>query len=201
MTRKRILRLCEAVRPGRGVPEASAPAPRATLAEQLPYERREALLSRGELAFYRALRFAIATEHGISIKTRLADVVRCPPELWDTIHGRRLSQKHVDFVIYDRYTAAIVAVVELDDQSHRAKDRRKRDAFVDDVLRCAGVEIVRVRAASKYDADALRLSSESKQLAADRCPCAQTVEHFPAAGQTHLVPRRIFNHFRSLRPR
>ena len=125
--------------------------------EPLPYERRDALLSRGELAFFRALSQAVAFRHGISMKTRLADVVRCPPELWDTMHGRRLSQKHVDFVVYDRYTAAIVAVVELDDRSHDSKIRRDRDAFVDDVLGGLGVAFIRVRAASNYNVDSLRL--------------------------------------------
>jgi very-short-patch-repair endonuclease len=91
------------------------------------------------------------------MKTRLADVVRCPPEHWDTLHGRRLSQKHVDFVIYDRYTAAIIAVVELDDRSHSAPDRRDRDAFVDYVLGVLGVAIIRVRAAASYNVESLRL--------------------------------------------
>ena len=155
MTRKRISRLRNYS--ARSPHQARGPRLPSHPREALPYERREALLSRGELAFYRILRRVIATGHCISMKTRLADVVRCPPELWDTLHGRRLSQKHVDFVVYDRFTAAIIAVVELDDRSHEAKDRRKRDAFVDEVLRCAGVKIVRVRAASRYDADALRL--------------------------------------------
>jgi very-short-patch-repair endonuclease len=91
------------------------------------------------------------------MKTRLADVVRCRPELWDTIYGRRLSQKHVDFVIYDRFTAAIVAVVELDDRSHHARDRRNRDAFVDHVLNALGVAIIRVRAAASYNIESIRL--------------------------------------------
>jgi very-short-patch-repair endonuclease len=131
--------------------------------EPLPYERRDALLSRGELAFFRALSQAVAFRHGISMKTRLADVVRCPPELWDTIHGRRLSQKHVDFVVYDRYTAAIIAVVELDDRSHNAKHRRERDAFVDGVLSSLDVAIVRVRAARTYDVENLRLQLDLKR--------------------------------------
>ena len=121
-----------------------------------PYERRDALLTRGELAFFRALSQAVAFRHGISMKTRLADVVRCPPELWDTVHGRRLSQKHVDFVVYDRYTAAIIAVVELDDRSHDAKARQDRDVFVDHVLGELGVAIIRVRAASNYNVESLR---------------------------------------------
>jgi hypothetical protein len=124
--------------------------------EPLPYQRRESLLSRGELAFFRVLSRAIANSHGISLKTRLADVVRCRPELWDTVHGRRLSQKHVDFLVYDRFTAAIVAVVELDDRSHDAPNRCERDAFVNGVFRSLGVAIIRVRAASRYDVASLR---------------------------------------------
>jgi very-short-patch-repair endonuclease len=100
---------------------------------------------------------------GISMKTRLAHAVRCPAALWDTVHGRRLSQKHVDFVVYDRYTAAIIAVVELDDRSHNAKDRRDRDAFVDGVLSSLDVAIVRVRAARTYDVETLRLQLDLKR--------------------------------------
>lgn len=155
MSRKRILRSTKCWgRPRRRRRTLQLPQqPR----EPLPYERRDALLSRGELAFFRALSQAVAFRHGISMKTRLADVVRCPAELWDTVHGRRLSQKHVDFVVYDRYTTAIIAVVELDDRSHDAPDRRDRDAFVDHVLGGLGVAIIRVRAAHTYDVESLRL--------------------------------------------
>jgi very-short-patch-repair endonuclease len=72
-------------------------------------------------------------------------------------------QKHLDFVIYDRYTAAIIAVVELDDRSHNAKDRRDRDAFVDGVLSSLDVAIVRVRAARTYDVETLRLQLDLKR--------------------------------------
>ena len=74
------------------------------------YERRKSLLSRGELAFYRVLRQATRGQWGISIKTRLADVVRCPDDLWRTAHGQQVAQKHVDFVLYDKLNATIIAV-------------------------------------------------------------------------------------------
>jgi hypothetical protein len=152
MTRKRIEKV-----PGAPPSPARPPQLSEQSKEAFPYERRETLLSRGEFAFYRVLSQALASRHGISMKTRLADVVRCRPELWDTIHGRRLSQKHVDFVIYDRFTDAIVAVVELDDQSDNAPDRRDRDAFVDGILHSLDVAIVRIVANSNYDVGALRL--------------------------------------------
>jgi hypothetical protein len=113
-------------------------------------------LSRGELAFYRVLRLAIPRHTALSLKTRLVDVVGCPDELWTTPYGRRLSQKHVDFVLFDEDTAAIVAVLELDDRTHRLPSRRRRDLFLDDVFARSGVPLIRVRAASRYDLLGLR---------------------------------------------
>jgi hypothetical protein len=114
-----------------------------------PYRKRASLLTRGELAFFQVLRRA-APQYLVSIKTRLADVVECPQDLWESVHGRRLSQKHVDFVLYDGVTAAIRAVIELDDRSHDRRDRVKRDEFLRAVLQFTGVPLIRVRAAARY---------------------------------------------------
>lgn len=108
-------------------------------------------MSPGELAFYGVLRRAVSGQLAISIKTRLADIVHCPEEHWESVHGRRLSQKHLDFVLYDRYTSQIVAAVELDDRSHDRPERRRRDEFVDATLADVGVILIRIRAARRYD--------------------------------------------------
>jgi hypothetical protein len=126
------------------------------LRKKLPYGRRDGLLSAGELAFYRVLRRAVGGRYSISIKTRLADVVKCPDDLWDEPEGRRVSQKHVDFILYDPWTSGIVAVVELDDRSHDEPQRRRRDRFLNEALSSAGVVLVRVKAARRYDAQLLR---------------------------------------------
>lgn len=122
----------------------------------LPYSGRSSLLTRGELAFYQVLFDAIGGRWGISLKTRLADVVRCPASLWKTPHGRRVSQKHLDFVLYDINTARIIATIELDDRSHERPERVTRDAFVNRALLEAGVVLIRFRAAASYRADLIR---------------------------------------------
>jgi hypothetical protein len=106
--------------------------------------------------FYWTLRRALQPDQSLSLKTRLADVLHCPPDLWDAPHGRRLAQKHVDFVIYDWQTTAIVAVVELDDRSHARAERRQRDAFLSHALAEAEIALVRVKAAPRYDATVLQ---------------------------------------------
>lgn len=118
----------------------------------LPYRRRRSLLSRGEKAFYDVLRVAVAERFGIAIKPRLADVVLCPRTRWHSAAGARVKPRHVDFLLYDHETTAPVLALELDDASHDAPERRERDAFVDEALLVAGVVLVRVRAASSYDA-------------------------------------------------
>jgi hypothetical protein len=114
------------------------------------------MLSRGELAFYCVLRRALQGVFGISIKTRLVDLVIVPPELWDTPDSWRLSQKHVDFDLYDRQTTDIIAVIELDDRSHETPERRQRDRFLNRVFKSVGVPIYHVRAARSYSHIELR---------------------------------------------
>jgi Protein of unknown function (DUF2726) len=115
------------------------------------YAARPALLTRGEVAFYRVLRRAVFGHLGVSFKTRLADILYCPPSLWNTTHGRQIAQKHVDFVLFDPETTAILAVIELDDCSHVLRERQRRDLFLNQALHGAGVPLLRVTAASWYD--------------------------------------------------
>jgi hypothetical protein len=125
-------------------------------ARRLPYFAKETLLSRGELAFYRVLMHAVPGGLAISMKTRLGDVIGCTAEGWKTGFGAKISQKHVDFLVYDPVTTAILLVIELDDKTHRLPDRQTRDVFVDEALQAAGVAILRVPAAREYDLDLLR---------------------------------------------
>jgi hypothetical protein len=120
------------------------------------YTARPALLTQGELAFYRVLRRAFFGHLHVSFKTRLADILYCPEALWNTLHGRQIAQKHVDFVLLDPETTAILAVVELDDRSHDSLERRRRDGFLNRALEGAGIPLLRVRAASYYDVPQLR---------------------------------------------
>ena len=64
----------------------------------------------------------------------------------------RISQKSLDFVIC-KPDASIVAVIELDDASHRAKHRQYADRVKDAALMSAGINVIRwnVRALPSVD--------------------------------------------------
>ena len=59
------------------------------------------------------------------------------------------SQWHCDVVVVDIRTFAIVAAVELDDASHLKKHRVRRDILLEEVLRQAGIPLLRDRDSEK----------------------------------------------------
>ncbi|MEK6238193.1 MAG: DUF2726 domain-containing protein, partial [Planctomycetales bacterium] len=106
-----------------------------------PYRSRGALLTPGERRFYQqGLKPAVGDRYLISFKVRLADVITVDD--WESKHGRRIAQKHLDFVLTTPKTTRIVAAVELNDASHEASDRIRRDEFLRQALRSAGIPLV-----------------------------------------------------------
>src|SRR5688500_11233363 len=67
----------------------------------LPYFSRGYLLSKGEAAFFHALRAALPPGLMIAPKVRVSDILKCDGAAWKQGFGGRISQKHVDFVLAD----------------------------------------------------------------------------------------------------
>ena len=122
----------------------------------LPYVSKEFLLSKGELAFYEVLRRSVPSGVGIAMKVRLADVIGCSGAAWKEGYGGKITQKHLDFVLFDANSTRILSAIELDDRSHRRSDRVERDQFLDQAMAAAGVLLVRIPAAASYDPKRLR---------------------------------------------
>lgn len=116
----------------------------------LPYVSRGQLLSRGEMAFFRALRSAIGREYLISFKVRAADLLSCNEESWDAGFGYMVARHHLDFVVCDYRSTEILAAIELDDRSHELDQRKRRDEFLNHAFAAAEIPLIRFRAAAKY---------------------------------------------------
>jgi hypothetical protein len=128
------------------------------------YEAVPALLTPAERSFFGVLQQALASEHQIFAKVRLADIVRPVRNLnrggWQSAFNR-ISGKHVDFVLCDPANLSVLGVIELDDRTHEKFERGVRDSLVDSALANAGIPILRVSARQSYSSTQIREQVES----------------------------------------
>ena len=123
----------------------------------MPYQKKWYLLSPAERDFYEALRQAVGNRYTIFAKVRLLDLLWLPDNMENRIlYIRRVASKHVDFVLCHPQTVAPVLVIELDDASHQLPERQERDIFLNEVLRVAGIPLLRVPVRKSFSAPALR---------------------------------------------
>ena len=108
------------------------------------YKSKEYLMTKAEIKFYRELIIKYPTDKFfIFSKVRLADLIEpLSSESWGTDFNR-IKSKHIDFVVTD-HQSKIIKAIELDDYTHIQRSRQKRDNFVNEALKSAGIEIVRV---------------------------------------------------------
>jgi hypothetical protein len=122
------------------------------------YVQEAPLFTDAEAVFLEELDAALPDPLRLFGKVRVADILQPTGGLdrstWRTAFNR-IAAKHVDYLICDRRTLAPVLAVELDDASHGTADRRERDEFLDQAFAQAGVPLLRVAAAARYDTAAL----------------------------------------------
>lgn len=124
----------------------------------LPYVR-ASILTPTEKEFFRALTTALGTNYMIFPKMRLADIITVKTGLSRKsrqIALNRIWSKHIDFVAVPKDSLEILWAIELDDSSHNTLPRQRRDAFVNQALKTAGIDIRHFKAQRSYDAQRIR---------------------------------------------
>ena len=126
------------------VGKSRKPSQKNASSDAATYEMRQYLMTPAEYSFYRILKSVLPPNLTIMTKVRIADVVKpatnTPKKLWQR-HFNWISAKHFDFLLCDVNTLVPVAAVELNDASHKRKDRQHRDDFVNHVCRTAGLPL------------------------------------------------------------
>lgn len=120
-----------------------------------PYRRQKYLCTAGEWRFYQKLEEAVGDRFTVMMQVRVGALLTVPAEEWER-WGRRVSQKSFDFALVTRGSSHVAAVVELDDKTHLLPARRKRDKFLDEACRRAGLPLIRFKTARRYSADVIR---------------------------------------------
>ncbi len=128
---------------------------------RLPYIKRESLITKAELKFYRVLKQSVAGDWEIFAMVRIADLVRVKQgtrkyRSW----LNKILAKHIDFVLCDPATLQPVCAIELDDRSHDRPERQDRDALVNAIFSSAEFPLLRIRLRKEYDVKDIRKSIE-----------------------------------------
>ncbi|WP_294537728.1 DUF2726 domain-containing protein [uncultured Rhodoblastus sp.] len=110
-------------------------------------------LSKNEKEFLRKLDRIVGARYRVFVQVRLADLVDVETGASNRSRWKAISRvfaKSVDFVLCNRSTLDPVLILELDDRSHQAADRRRRDQLVDRVCAEAGLPLVHLKARWSY---------------------------------------------------
>ena len=111
----------------------------------VPHTKSTYLATKTERRFYKVLQELLPEEYVIHSQVSLMALVQ-PTNFKD---NSRTWAKRMDYVITDRDTK-VLAVIELDDASHRQKKRQERDIYVNNALN-GHHPLLRFEARSSYD--------------------------------------------------
>lgn len=128
-------------------------------ATNYPYVKSEVLFSPAERSFLGVLDQAVGDMYRVFGKVRVADVASVMKMSDRGSRQRafnRVSSKHFDFILCSKTDLAVVAAIELDDQSHQKSKRKERDAFIVSLCEAIGLPLVQVPAQRAYSVPEVR---------------------------------------------
>ena len=110
------------------------------------FYQRKLLFTKNEYyEFMKLVSFAKTNQLEVLAKLRLLDLIEPRSEYRrDKKFLYKIQAKHVDFVVTDK-KYIIVAIIELDVNTHNRRDRVDRDIFVNEVLRGVGYNVIHTR--------------------------------------------------------
>ena len=119
------------------------------------YQTVQALISPAEKTFLSMLDQAVQGRGRVFCMVRVADIIKPDKSLdknqWKT-HFNKTTQKHFDFVLCDLQTLQPLCVIELNDKSHKRKNRQERDSFLAAACKSADLPLYFIPVSNKYDA-------------------------------------------------
>lgn len=113
----------------------------------LSYSKKEYLLTRNELKFYKLLK-SIIDKNNLNLF--------CQVSLYELVKSNnyknfnKIKAKTIDYVITD-INCKIKLCIELDDPTHIRQDRIERDKFIDELFKQLEIKLIRIPVQNWYD--------------------------------------------------
>lgn len=108
------------------------------------YTAKSLPMTRTEADFFMKLERAVSERYYVFPQVHLSAILdhKVKGQEWQYAF-RHINGKSVDFVLCDRETLRPFYAIELDDFTHDAKDRKRRDAEVERIFEAANLPLVR----------------------------------------------------------
>ena len=120
------------------------------------YERKEFLITKNELKFYRLLLSIVdIMELQIFTQVSLYEIISVKKTLNSSEYNKyfnKIKSKSIDYVL----TGRIKLCIELDDKTHNYKNRIERDNFINDLFNSLDIPILRIQLSKYYDMDNIK---------------------------------------------
>jgi hypothetical protein len=126
---------------------------------EYPYRKADSLFSPAERSFFGVLEKAAGGKYRVLGKIRLADVISPKGGLSRSDRQKafnRIVSKHIDFALCKRDDLSLLCAIELDDSSHKRRDREDRDDFLENALNAAAIPFIRFAARASYNVQEVR---------------------------------------------
>lgn len=118
------------------------------------YQLIDSVFTPAERSFYGVLKQCVDGETEILAKVRVADVLKPQRDVgkgaWQAAFNK-ISRKHFDFLLCRKSDLSVICGIELNDKSHKNKERRGRDNFLQLVCTSAKLPLVMINAQASYN--------------------------------------------------
>lgn len=121
--------------------------------EKSNYSLKESQITASESNFLTVLQKVIGDEYIIATQVPISSIVSANNS--DYAYFNKIKAKTIDYVLFTKERKPYLAI-ELDDRSHFRWDRRRRDEFVNNLMKEVGLRLLRVRASYSYDENYLK---------------------------------------------
>ncbi len=118
---------------------------------EFPYRLRDDFLSPAEFSFFKVLSSMISPRLAIQSKVRLSDVFFVSQPNKNLNYFNYIAQKHIDFLVCDSVDMKPLLGIELDDASHQAEKRQKRDELINQVFQAANLPLIHIPVQREYN--------------------------------------------------
>lgn len=106
--------------------------------KNLPLYNKKNLITNNEKIFYNKLKSIINDTYLIQTQVNLATIIK------KNYNNYRINElfRNIDFGIFDKNTYEPLILIELNDSTHKLKDRYQRDQKVKEILKIANIPLI-----------------------------------------------------------